>query len=137
MAENTRVIRSDLDILDDLHSLMATYPPINHNRDFIRVVVNEGAVVVSGNVQSKVMYHWIINTFPRVEGVRALSVDALFCDDDLRLEIGQLVPPGVFVNVNNGTVTLTGRLPQGMVDAELVQTVANVRGVRRIGTLFK
>lgn len=137
MVENISVLRSDIDILDDIHNLVYTYPPASHDRDFFHVTVKEGVATVSGHVRSVVVDHWMRGTLSQVEGLHALNLDTLYNDDDLRLQIGHLVPPGVFVNVNHGAVTLTGRLPQGLTDAELVQRVAAVKGVTRIGTLFK
>ncbi len=137
MVENISVLRSDIDILNDLHNLVYTYPPANHDRDFFHTSVKDSVVTVTGHVRSIVVERWMRGTFSQVEGLRELNLDALYNDDDLRLAIGHLVPPGVFVNVNHGAVTLTGRLPQGLTDVDLVQRVAAVKGVTRIGTLFK
>lgn len=137
MVENISVLRSDMDILEDLHNLIYTYPPASHDREYFHVTVQDGVAKVSGHLRSIVVNHWMRGTLPQVEGLRALDLDALYNDDDLRLQVGQLVPPGVFVNVNHGAVTLTGRLPREVTDVEVVQRVATVKGVTRIGTLFK
>lgn len=137
MSENISVLRSDLDILDDIHNLVYKYPPASHDRDFFHVTVQNGVATVSGHLRSVVVDHWIRGTLSQVAGLQALNLDALYNDDELRLHVGHLVPPGVFVNVNHGAVTLTGRLPNEMTDVELVQHVAAVKGVTRIATLFK
>jgi len=137
MAENINVLRSDVDILDDIHNLVHKYPPASHDHDYFRVTVKDGAATVSGHLRSAVVHRWIRGTLPQVVGLQSLNLDTLYNDDELRLQIGHLVPPGVFVNVNHGVVTLTGHLPDTLTDAELVQQVSSVKGVTRIATLFK
>ncbi len=137
MAENINVLRSDVDILNDIHNLLYAYPPVSHDRDFFHVTVKDGVVTVSGHLRSAVAHRWIRAALSQVEGVQALCLDTLYNDDELRLQIGHLVPPGVFVNVNHGAVTLTGHLPPEVTDAQVVQQVASVKGITRIATLFK
>jgi hypothetical protein len=138
MAEtNVLTDRPDIDIEADIRDLIIHYPPAAHDRNRFDVSVNAGNVTLKGYVQSPVTHHYLLENVPSVAGVTAVSADE-FCDDEtIRIEVGQLVPPGVQVNIDYGRVILTGKLPPGMKEIDVVRQLASVHGIWKIITAFK
>lgn len=130
-------IRPDLDIEGDIHDLIATYPPLTHDRHQFHVTVTDGNVTVAGAIKSRVTYSYLLERLPQIAGVRSVNHSMLFYDDDIRLNLGRLIPLGVFVNMEYGVVKLSGTLPAGMNLEALVQEISHIGGVQRVVAALK
>ncbi|MDX1993298.1 MAG: BON domain-containing protein [bacterium] len=138
MAETpVRAERPDMDIQEEIHDHLTDYPPLSHDRHRVHVEVQNGAVTVSGHVKTPQTLRYLINKIEQVEGVKSVTNEGLYDDETLRLEVGRLVPVGVFVNTEYGAVILSGNLAAGAAVESLVQQVAQVPGVHRVLTTFK
>lgn len=138
MADSKPAIRyrPAADIISDVHSLLATYPPVAHDRRYLRITVEDGRVTVSGHVTTRITQRFIEANIPEIPGVQSVDFSALYNDDQLRVEVGRVVPPGVFVNIRYGAVALTGRLPEGTDAAQIVAQISAIPGVVRVVTAF-
>jgi osmotically-inducible protein OsmY len=130
-------MRSDLDIQDDIEDVILHYPPANNDRHHIDVRVEGGVATISGHAKTPITRLYLLNAISLVRGVNDLRADRFYDDETLRLELGQVIPLGIYVNVEYGTVVLSGTLSDEMTDDELVRRVASVRGVNRVVTAFR
>jgi osmotically-inducible protein OsmY len=136
-APSQSTTRPDMDIEVDIQDLIAHYPPLAHDQHHFEYDVDQGVVKVWGNVKSHVTQQYLLSQLPKVDGVREVQGQNLINDDDIRLDAAQLVPAGVFVNVEYGIVKLTGRLDDGTNVDGLVENISQrVNGIRRIYTSF-
>lgn len=134
--QNTIITRPDEDILDDIHSLFTTYPPLQHDRHAIFVQVERGVVTLAGHIKAMPTYRYLQANLPKVKGIRVINADNLFEDETIRREVGKVIPVGMQVRVEYGVVILTGKLPEGATVEDVVQQVASVKGIKRILTTF-
>ncbi|HRL11264.1 MAG TPA: hypothetical protein PKX07_05260 [Aggregatilineales bacterium] len=134
---NSASLRPDLDILDDIQALVNQYPPMRHERHFVEFKVDGARVIVTGNLRSGITARLLRQALMTVPGIHEIDASALFDDDTIRLSVGQLVPPGVFVNLSNGAVALTGKMPADLTDAQLVERVTAIPGVTRVVTALE
>lgn len=125
-------VRSDADILADIHNVIAYYPPLAHDRHHLTTEVRQGAVQIVGVVKSPVTYEFLLDKLPKIEGVKSVDSSHLFHDEGIRLEIGKLGLLGVFIIVEYGSVKLTGKLPPDMTLESLVGKISAVNGVKRV-----
>jgi hypothetical protein len=137
MAETQARVRPDVDILEDLHTVIAHYPPLAADRHHVRVAVVAGEVVLEGHVMTPITRHYLIEHAATISGVRAVRANALYDDETIRLELGAGLPEGVFANPDHGVVILSGELPGGAIAADVVQRAAAVPGVVRVVTTFQ
>ncbi len=135
MAE-IRAERTDLDIQDDIEAVLAHYPPLTHDRHHLQVTVQNGTVTASGYTRTSITRRYLVNALKQIPGVTQVNADSLYCDDGIRLDIGRVIPVGVIANVMHGTVILTGALPAGSNEADVVTAIANIPGVRAVKTQF-
>jgi hypothetical protein len=136
MMSEVRAERTDLDIADDIERIIAHYPPLTNDRHYLDITVQYGAVTASGHTRTSITRRYLVNALGQIPDVVRVEADGLYCDDHIRLEIARLIPVGVIANVMYGTVILTGTLPEGGNEAELVALVDNVPGVRAVRTQF-
>mgnify|MGYP005839960851 FL=1 len=117
--------------------MIARYPPLAHDRHSIRIRVNEGQVILSGYVRTLATRRYFLTSLAGIAGVVGVQAEALFDDETLRLEAGQVIPPGVVVaRCQYGSLVLSGQLPPGMSAADVAARVRQVPGVRRVLVLF-
>ncbi|GAB4522923.1 MAG: hypothetical protein OHK0046_36160 [Anaerolineae bacterium] len=135
MAELT--MRPDIDIEEDLHDVVRAYPPLNHDRRNYKFDVKDGVVTLTGHVKGKPTYEYVLNAVPLVSGVRSFEAARFYNDDDLRLDVGQVVPPGVLVTMEYGSAILSGHLPEDASIEDVVRAVARVPGVHRVLTSLR
>jgi len=128
--------RSDLDIHEDIESIIIHYPPMVNDRHHVKISVENGTVKPVGHLKTPITRQYLVDTLPTVKGVVKVDDSQLYDDEKIRLEVGQLIPMGVFANVEYGVVILSGRLPQGTSEADLVQKVKAVPGVRLTASKF-
>lgn len=132
MAEAETV--TDTDLEEAIHQIFVGYSPIMHDRHRVHIEVKDGHVALKGHVKSPVTRDFLVKNVPLVEGVRSVDASALYDDEAIRREAGQVVPPGVFVTVEYGAVVLSGKLPENMTLETLVAQVGQVSGVHRVLT---
>ena len=127
------VSRPDVDIQAEIERRMLNYPPLAKDRHNIQIQVNEGVVRLTGHVQTPNTRHFFVNAVPTVDGVVAVDSSELYDDENIRLEVGRLLPLGVNVGRSQyGNVVLVGRLPEGVSRADVEAKVREVPGVRQI-----
>lgn len=138
MAETTQATttRPDVDIEADIHRLMQHYGPLINDRHRIHIGIHEGTVTVSGYVKTQTTANYFLNSVQRIEGVKAIDHAAFFVDELIRREVGHVVPPGVTVYVEYGTVVLNGTLADDVDTEAVVGDVVQVAGVSRVLTQF-
>lgn len=126
--------RSDAAIEDDIHDIIVNYPPLSHGRHHIDVVVEDGHVTITGHVKTDPTELFLKKTVQQVPGVKSLNADELYSDSGVRLDVAKKIPYGVYVQVEYGSIVLTGKLPEGMKEDDLVKKVRDVPGVHRVIT---
>lgn len=124
--------RPDVDIEDDIRQLIRSFAPLKASRDYFDFRSQNGVVKLWGNVRTTQARRVLLDNVPRVSGVMSCEADDLCADEDLRFEVAQLLPPGVFANVHYGTVAISGKLPEGASVEAISDAVRHVRGVRRV-----
>ncbi|MEO8612774.1 MAG: BON domain-containing protein [Chloroflexota bacterium] len=132
------VERTDLDILSDVEHLITTYPPLMKDRHAIKLQVKNGDVTVTGHVQTPNTRRYFLDMIPEVEGVRSVEADSFYVDENIRLEIGKVIPAGVLVaKIQHGVVILAGELPDGVSAASVVERVGQIPGVMQAIPSFR
>lgn len=129
--------RPDEDILVDVDTLIVHYPPLVNDRHQFHVSVVGGTVTLSGYVKTPMTRRYLIDGVTVTPGVTQVSADGLYDDETLRIEVGGVVPAGVIVNVEYGAVILSGRIPAGKTEADVVDSLRSIPGIRRVITSFK
>ena len=126
-------VRADEVIAAEIDHLIAHYPPLAHDHRIIHVQVQAGVVSFSGNVMSPSTTDFLVRRVREMFGVTAVDASQLVDDQQLRLQIAHLLPPGAKVALlRQGQVVLAGELPSGTDIAALLAQVAAVPGVRQV-----
>lgn len=128
--------RPDIDIQDEIYDLVAHYPPLQADRHHFAVEVLDGNVTLSGHVKSPITERYFVDKVKDVRGVRSVSDERLYNEEEIRLEVGRRIAKGVIANTVYGTVILTGSAPQDKSGDVVVNDVAQVPGVQRVITQF-
>jgi osmotically-inducible protein OsmY len=128
--------RPDVDIYEDIDQIIVRYPPMVNDRHHIKASVENGAVKLAGHVRTGITLRYLLDSVAQIPGVATVDSSQLYNDETVRREVGQLVPPGVFVNVEIGVVILSGRLPPGTDAATLIEQVRAAPGVRQVIAKF-
>jgi len=136
MTQATYSNRPDMDIEEDIHTMIAHYPPLQADRHRFDIDVVDGVVIPHGHVKTVISRRYLIDQIAKVRGVLSVNSDRLYDEEDIRLEAGQRIPTGVIINVSYGAVILTGALPEGATEEEVARAVAQVPGVERVVTKF-
>lgn len=136
MTQATHSNRPDMDIEEDIHTMIAHYPPLQADRHKFDIDVVDGVVIPHGHVKSVISRRYLLDQIVKVRGVRGVNGERLYDEEDIRLEAGQRIPTGVIANVFYGSVVLTGVLPEGVTEEEVARAVAQVPGVERVVTKF-
>lgn len=138
MAETPQIpaTRADAEIEADIEDIYTTYPPLMHDHRNIKVAVEDGIVTIRGYVKAQPTHIYFMNKLKHVRGVNAFNTDEFHNDEVIRLDVGQVIPVGVYVLVEYGSVILSGKLPEDVEVSDLVKKVGLVDGVRRVLTRF-
>jgi uncharacterized protein YrrD len=119
---------------------IALYEPVlsPYERDTVRVMVQDGIVILEGNVQTsghKSMAVWLAQQVPGVRRVRNLLV----ADDDLEIEISSALSRdprtrGVQARVGSllGIVTIKGKAPSEEARTAAQSVASQIPGVRTV-----
>lgn len=126
------VVRPDTDIRADIESLIVHYPPLNNDRFHIQVRVEGGVALLSGHVRSFNTYSYFMQALEQVPDLRGVNADYLHVDENIRLEVGSVLPAGLIANVSYGTVVLSGKSPDDMTIDEVVARIGAIPGVVRV-----
>jgi osmotically-inducible protein OsmY len=137
MAEpTTATTRPDIDIHDDVNDIIARYPPLAADRHQLRILVTDGVVHLAGHVKSQPSRRYLVDSIPQIDGVQGVNDRALYDEDTIRIEVGQVIPVGILATMRYGTVILSGKLPDGVTVDDLVSRLAQIPGVERVATNF-
>lgn len=128
--------RPDMDIHADVNNIIVHYPPLAADQHQIHIVVTNGMVTAAGHVKSQPNRRYLLDAIPRVNGVVGVNSAALYDEDTLRREAGQVLPAGVQVNMRYGTAILTGDLPEGATAEDMFALLTNIPGIEKIVTQF-
>ena len=137
MATDTTRTRQDMDILDAVHTLITKYPPLTADRHRLHVGVDAGVVHIEGHVKTPITRQYLVERVAGLPGVRGVSIEGLYDDETIRLELGARLPDGVLVNPSYGVVVLSGVLPDGWNEMDAARHAATVPGVVKVVTLFQ
>lgn len=130
--DTVAIRRPDEDIAEDIAALVRRFPPLAQSRHWFTASVADGVVTVKGHIKSAVGARVLLDNLPLIPGVEAVDASGLYNDEDLRLEVGKVVPPGVRVAVDFGHVKLSGKIPPHHKAEALIRSVEKVPGVRRV-----
>lgn len=133
MAE-PRTTRADVDIEADIDDILHHYPPLVNDRHYLSIDVDGGSITVKGHTRTDITRKYLVDALGKVDGAAGVNADGLFSDAEIRLDVGRLIPVGVYANVEYGVVVLTGSLPENVSEADLVAAVSGVPGVRAVHT---
>ncbi len=128
--------RPDMDIHEAIEDIIVHYPPMVNDRHHVKINIENGAAKIVGYVKSPITRHYLLETLPTVPGVTSVDDSQLYDDETIRLEVGALIPFGVFANFEYGIVILTGKLPQGTNADSVIQKIKAVPGVRVVTSKF-
>ena len=123
-------IRPASDIEEDIRELIRSYDPLKQARPFIDFHAKDGKVTLIGHVRSVQARRVFVDNVPDIPGVKKVDGKKLYDDESLRLELGTVLPRGVWVRVNFGAVAISGSLPSGTSAKEIIKAVKGVPGVR-------
>ncbi|MCA9902520.1 MAG: BON domain-containing protein [Anaerolineae bacterium] len=126
------VTRPDIDILDAVQLWMTGYPPLVNDRNHIQVRVEAGVVILSGNIKTPITRNYLLSHIKQIAGVQGVDDSALYDDETIRLNVGQVLTNGTIGQVEWGTVILAGKLPEGDVLDALVERIGKIAGVKRV-----
>lgn len=129
--------RPDIDIVEDVKNIIAHYPPLVTDRRHIEIVSHNGALVISGHVQSPINRRYLADRAQLIDGVVSVDVESLCDEESIRFEVGNVIPEGVISAVRYDAVILSGVLPADTSAASLIERVSAVKGVERVLTSFR
>jgi ribose 5-phosphate isomerase len=125
-------VRPAADIHEDIAGLIRSYPPLVQSRHQFMVEIADGVVTVRGYIKSIIAERVLQDNLPRIPGVVAVDLDALYNDESMRMALGKVVPAGALITVDYGVVIVSGHLPQGLTEEKLTAQIEQVPGVRRV-----
>jgi osmotically-inducible protein OsmY len=135
----TKVVgaRADVDIQADIERVVVRYPPLNNDRHHIHLAVEGGMVTLRGHVKTPISRRHLQHNMAQIRGNNGVDATAFIDDENLRIEVGRGLPPGVLANCEYGIVILSGTLPAGTTADDLVSQVAKMPGVRKVVTALR
>lgn len=136
MAGTEQQTRADVDIHEDIKIIVAHYPPMVSDRRHLAISVKKGKVSLTGHLKTEIIRQYLLDNIRPVAGVRKVDASKLYVDEELRRAVGQVLPPGVFANVENGIVTLSGQLPPEVKNDALLKQVKKISGVAAVVSRF-
>lgn len=122
--------RPDMDIEDDINASLRDFSPLKAARFFFQVRSTNGNIKVRGNSGSPQAKRVLLEYIRKIRGVIEVDMSDLHDDESLRLNLGAILPEGILVNVQFGSVVLISKLPDG--NRELLHKVRSLAGIRRV-----
>lgn len=127
---------TDEDILESLHSFVRAQDQLRLSRDYFRYVVVDGVVKLIGQVKTPIARRAFRDGVLKIAGVNAVDDTELYDDETIARSVGKVLPAGVRVRLNHGSVALSGSLPTGVSADELMADVGELPGVRLVSANF-
>lgn len=139
MAEHIHETRvySDEVITQQIRDFLRGYDPIKASRPNFTFNVIHGIVRLEGYVANRREYRVLMDNLPEMPGVVAVDDSMLFDDETLLISLAHYLPMGARMRVEDGVVTLTGRIQDGTDPMELVLDLAAVPGVSEVKNYLK
>jgi hypothetical protein len=137
MQPNLPTPRPDIDIEEDLHTIIRNYAPLQMSRPYFSFKSHDGIIHINGTVRTPQTRRVLVENAARISGVRGIDDSDLYDDDQVRVEVGSLLPPGAYASVHGGVVALTGSLPANQNVSALVEAISHLPGVRRVGAAME
>lgn len=134
-AENILIPTAE-DIVESLHSFVRTHDQLRLSRDYFRYVVVEGVVKLIGHVKTPIVRSAFREGVLKIAGVNAVDDTELYDDETIARSVGKVLPAGVRVRLNHGSVALSGSLPAGALADELMADIGELPGVRLVSANF-
>jgi hypothetical protein len=122
--------RPDMDIEDDINASLRDFSPLKAARFFFQVRSTNGNIKVRGNSGSPQAKRVLGEYIHRIRGVNNVDLSDLHDDESIRLKLGGMLPEGILVSVQFGSVVLISTLPDG--NREILHKVRSLAGVRRV-----
>src|SRR5260221_1705693 len=116
--------RPDIDIEDDINATLRDFSPLRAARSFFKVKSTNGIINVKGNSGSPQAKHVLLEYIQKIPGVVAVDMSDLHDDESIRLNLGSILPEGILVNVQFGSVVLVSNLSDG--NRELLHKVRSI-----------
>lgn len=130
--ENATVVqRPDSDIEEDIRIFARSYDPLKQARGHFDFSSKNGHVTLRGNVRTMQARRVLVDNVPDIPGVVSMDARGLYDDETLRIELGKVLPPGVLVRINYGSVVISVTPDQEKKQAAaLLKKAQKVGGVR-------
>lgn len=128
------IAKSDADIEHDIYQLMLDILGTRLSRDHVKYRVQDSVVILTGHIASSFGYEMLISNISQLDGVVAIDNEALYSDEDLRMQISENLPIGLRVHLLHGVAGLAGRLPADVDLLEVVSRIAELRGITSVDT---
>jgi osmotically-inducible protein OsmY len=126
----------DIDIETDIQTqILHKYPPLLNDRHHVNIDVSDGKVTISGHVKVPMTRRYVLSKLERIPGVTAIDASELYDDETIRLQAGKMIPSGVLVTSNYGTVILAGK-PGNVSPGEMARRLGQIPGVKQVITSF-
>jgi osmotically-inducible protein OsmY len=128
--------RPDIDVETEIQNkILQGYPPMLNDRHHVDITVSNGRVTLSGHVKTPMTRRFVLSKLERISGVTSIDASALYDDETIRLQAGKVIPSGVLVTSNYGTVILAGK-PGNVSPSEIARRIAQITGVKQVVTAF-
>ncbi len=125
-------VRPDIDLINDMQSIIVHYPPTNNDRHHINVNAHNGTIVLSGNTQTPINRKYLNDRGEHIQGALGVDTSQLYDDETIRLDVGRILPPGLIANIYFGNVIIAGELLENVDIPQLVNQIASIPGVRKV-----
>jgi hypothetical protein len=122
--------RLDADIEDDILVSLRRFGPLIAARRFFKIQSIRGQVTVTGNSGSPQAKHVLRDYIEKIRGVLNIDMSDLHDDETIRLNIGAVVPEGILVNVQFGSVVLISKSQKAA--PEILDKVRSIAGIRHV-----
>ncbi|GAB4576292.1 MAG: hypothetical protein Kow0077_31980 [Anaerolineae bacterium] len=138
VAQAVQLHRPVEDINEDIAAIIRRFHPLAQSRHFFTYEVTpEGVVRFSGHIKSQVAQKILLDSVARIPGVSGVDISDLHTEEELRIAVGRVLPPGVRARVDYGDVILVGKLPPRHKVETLVKKVASIPGVVHVQTALE
>jgi osmotically-inducible protein OsmY len=142
--KSLKTVVSDFDLCDAVEEELSWDPRVDVSR--IRVAATDGAIALSGSVESYRQKAAAVRAAERIHGVKAVADDiqvvlpdavkrhdaAIAAEIARQREWNTAFPDSVVVEVSKGTVTLRGDVPWSYQRSEAARAMRHLQGVRNV-----
>lgn len=129
---------SDDNLYEEIVAAIERLPFVRESRPQINITVEDGVVMVEGNVISEIIRQGLLWAASTASGVKEV-VDKLHTDTELRVAVARaltadpaLTKHRIFVTTYQGIVTLAGKVSSKEERKNAVKMTSGVEGVRSV-----